>query len=58
MAKKPKPEPDDKEQSKRFVDTAHQLEADERGKPFENAIKSVICSSDQTRQKSAKKKNQ
>lgn len=41
MAKKPKPEPDDKEQSQRFVKTARKLEADESGKSFERAIKSM-----------------
>ena len=31
MAKKPKPEPDDKEQSKRFVETAREYGIDEKG---------------------------
>jgi hypothetical protein len=38
MANKPRPEPDDPEQSKRFVDTAKQLEADETGSFFDRAF--------------------
>lgn len=38
MAAKKKPEPADKEQSARFVETARQLEVDESGKAFERAI--------------------
>jgi hypothetical protein len=41
VAKKPKPKPDDKEQSQRFVETAKALEADESGKVFERAFKKV-----------------
>lgn len=44
MAKKPKPEPDDKEQSQRFVEIARQLEVDETGELFEKAI-GVVASS-------------
>lgn len=39
MPKKPKP--DDKEQSKRFVETARKLEVDESGKAFEKALKNI-----------------
>lgn len=42
MAKKPKPEPDDKEQSSRFVETAKSLGVDESGKHFDRAMKSII----------------
>ena len=42
MAEKPKPEPDDKEQSKRFIDTARELEVDESEKEFERVISQVI----------------
>lgn len=41
MPKNPKPEPDDKEQSERFIETARQLKVDESGKPFELAISIV-----------------
>jgi len=39
---KPKPKPDDSEQSKRFKETARQLETDETGKSFQRAIKAVV----------------
>jgi hypothetical protein len=39
---KSKPESDDKEQSKRFVEKAKELGFDESGKAFEIAIKTVI----------------
>lgn len=44
MAKrpKPKPKPDDAEQSKRFVETARELEADESGESFLDAIDAVV----------------
>lgn len=38
MTKKAKPKPDDKAQSKRFVETAKELEADASGKKFERAF--------------------
>lgn len=41
MAKKPKPDPDDKEQSKRFVQTARELESDESGKQFQQALEII-----------------
>lgn len=41
MAKKPKPKPDDKEQSQRFIETAKQLEVDESGKSFQKAFNSI-----------------
>jgi hypothetical protein len=42
MPKKPKPEPDDTEQSQRFVETARKLEVDESGKSFERAISATL----------------
>jgi hypothetical protein len=42
VVKKPKPEPDDKEQSSRFVATAKALGVDESGRDFDRAMKSVI----------------
>jgi len=44
MPKKPKPEPDNKEQSQRFVENARQREADKSGKSFESALNTVIKS--------------
>lgn len=44
MAKKPKPEPDDKEQSSRFVETAKSLGVDESGKNFDRAMNLVAPS--------------
>ncbi len=41
MAKKPRPEPDDLEQSQRFMDVARQLESDETGSLFDQAMKNV-----------------
>ena len=45
MPRKPAPKPDDPEQSKRFIETARELEADESGKAFERAIKKIVPSS-------------
>ena len=42
MAKKQWPKQDNKEQSKRFVETAKKLEADESGKSFEKALGVVV----------------
>ena len=39
---KPKPKPDDKEQSKRFVEKAREIEADETGKAFERAMNKTV----------------
>lgn len=41
MSKKAKPEPDDKEQSQRFIETAKKLEVDEREKSFEKALEQM-----------------
>jgi hypothetical protein len=38
----PKPEPDDKEQSKRFIETAKELEADKNAENFERAFKTIL----------------
>lgn len=42
MAKNPKPEPDDKEQSQRFVETAKALGVDESGKAFQSSLKKIV----------------
>jgi hypothetical protein len=42
VEKNRKLEPDDTEQSARFVGTARALEADESGKPFVRAFKKVL----------------
>lgn len=44
MDEKPKPEPDDKEQSKRFIDTVRELQVDESGDQFTRAIQSIVQS--------------
>lgn len=41
MDEKPKPEPDDKEQSKRFEETARLLETDESGTAFEKSMEII-----------------
>jgi hypothetical protein len=40
--RKPKPPPDDPEQSKRFEETARELGADESGDLFKKAVKAVV----------------
>lgn len=37
-----KPEPDDKEQSARFIETAKQLGADKGKEAFEEAVKKIV----------------
>lgn len=52
MKQKPKPraaptappKPDDPEQSKRFVETARELEADETGEAFRRAFEKIVPS--------------
>jgi hypothetical protein len=39
---KPPLKPDDADQSRRFVETARELEADETGEAFEGAIDSLV----------------
>lgn len=39
---KQKPKPEDPEQSKRFEETARELESDTSGKSFERALKTVV----------------
>jgi hypothetical protein len=36
------PEPDDPEQSKRFVEAARQIEADESGEAFRRAFEKIV----------------
>ena len=54
MAKKRKPEPDDKEQSSRFVETANQLDVDKSGKAFARAFKTIVPKGSRRRQASRK----
>jgi len=42
MAKKPKSKPDDKEQSRRFVETANSLGISESDKSFQLAVGKII----------------
>lgn len=44
MSEKPKPKHDDPEQSKRFIDTAREIGADETEKGADKAFKKVIPS--------------
>lgn len=44
MGKEPRPEPDDKEQSQRFVEAAQALGVDETGDSFEKALHVVKSS--------------
>lgn len=39
---KPNPKPDDPEQSKRFVETAREIEADESGEAFRRALDKIV----------------
>ena len=39
---KPKPKPDDKEQSKRFIEKAREIEADESDEAFDRAFKMIL----------------
>jgi hypothetical protein len=39
---KPKPKQDDKEQSKRFIEKAREIEADENEEAFERVFKKVV----------------
>ena len=39
---KPKPKQDDKEQSKRFIKKARELDADETGEVFERVFKKIV----------------
>jgi hypothetical protein len=42
VAKPRPPKPDNPEQSKRFVDTARQIEADETGEAFRRAFEKIV----------------
>lgn len=41
MPRKPKPQSDDPEQSKRFIETAREIEADESKEAFERAFQKI-----------------
>ena len=42
MADKPKPQPDDKAQSDRFIEAARELGVDESGREFERAFEQLV----------------
>ncbi len=42
MPRKPESPPDDPEQSKRFIETAKEVGADESAEKFEKALKKII----------------
>jgi hypothetical protein len=54
MSQKPKPKPDDDAQSRRFIEMAREVAADEDPKVFERTFKAVISRS--TEQKETDKK--
>jgi len=55
MAGKRKPKLEDKEQSRRFVETARKLEADESGKAFKRALVQVVNSNTKKSRRGIKK---
>ena len=56
MTKKRKrnPKPDDKEQSRRFVETAREYDIDESGKAFQSALDKIRSAKDGHKDKSDK----
>jgi hypothetical protein len=42
MPRKPQPPPDDPEQSKRFIDTAREIGADESEEGFDRVFKKIV----------------
>ena len=52
MGKKPKPEPDDKDQTSRFIETAKALGVDESGDAFDRAMKLVVPQKPKPKKKS------
>lgn len=42
MSRKPTPKPDDPEESRRFIDTAREVEASEDPKDFERAFEKIM----------------
>lgn len=42
MPKKAKPKPDDEEQSRRFLEVARELGADESGKKFRKSVAAIM----------------
>ena len=48
MGRKPNPKPDDAEQSKRFIDTAKEVEADDED-ALDRAFKKIAPKRDQTK---------
>ncbi len=55
MPKRKEPELDPKDQFKKFVETARELEVDESGKEFEKAFKKVAAKQEATRPRRAEK---
>lgn len=56
--RKPRPEPDDPEQARRFVDTARTLQSDETGKFFERALAGVKAGPGKERGQAEEKKDE
>ncbi len=53
MPRKKKPEPDDKEQSARFIETAGQVQSDNAQEAFEEAIDKIIKGKQVSKRKSS-----
>jgi len=52
VPRKPKPPPDDPEQSKRFIDMAREIGADATKEEFERVFKKVVAPKDRKRETS------
>jgi len=57
MSQKPKPKPDDPQQSKRFIDAAREAEADETEAGADRAFKRVTKKSDRSKDTSANRRS-
>jgi hypothetical protein len=55
MLRKPKPKPDDPEQSKRFIEMAREIGADASREKFDRALKKVAASKRTPRDQSPRK---
>jgi hypothetical protein len=55
MPRKPKPQPDDPEQFKRFIDMAREVEVDESPEALDRAFKKVVPTPEPGRKPAIKK---
>jgi hypothetical protein len=56
MPRKPKPKPDDPDQSKRFIDLAHELKAEGDKDSFERTFRKVASAPKTSREPKTKRK--